>query len=500
MAKAARGKAGKKRDASIPKPKLKVVVRRLWKGITEATMRQRLADIGFADKLTDMYFVKADPEYGTSAFGRCYISMVTKEDAVAVARRLQSEQFMDSDGRPVPACVEYAPFQKPTIKKQTDPSKIKVDSRVGTIENDAHYKAFCEALEKVVEQLPSADKQLEAREAENKDKKVPPTALVEYIIQKRKNEVLARRSKRRGAKEPTIMRHVPASIPLQKASTSYATAVTGKEPGSEMHADRMEKGGGSAKGSNWSVLMPGRNKERITKKEKQQQGNKSSGVVGVTGHTTTGDDDDDSWSVVKPKTATAEKSTAKPKTRSRAQQLRRDRQRGSSDSADSRQPKVQILPSKAAAAAAAAKAGSQSSSAEGDHRGADRSGHRGPVITPPSQARSDESKGKSDRGQDKDKGEKGKGRGRPSGSNATAAQGGDRVSSKKSSSGGGGRQRSGQPGQGAGRAGDGGDGGGAVVKKKTAGGGGSRPGSGASSSGSKRGGAARRADGGDAKK
>ena len=71
--------------------------------------------------------------------------------------------------------VEAAPFQK--LFKQNP----KRDARVGAIEKDADYKAFCASLKSPAPPLPSADIRADIRESEGKGEPKPQNALLDFL-------------------------------------------------------------------------------------------------------------------------------------------------------------------------------------------------------------------------------------------------------------------------------------------------------------------------------
>jgi Smg-4/UPF3 family len=75
--------------------------------------------------------------------------------------------------------VELAPYQR------VFRAKARRDNFDGTYDKDPEYKAFCEALAAPVEKLPSADVQLDQREAEGIVAPKPTSALVEFLRERR---------------------------------------------------------------------------------------------------------------------------------------------------------------------------------------------------------------------------------------------------------------------------------------------------------------------------
>ncbi|KAK4491271.1 hypothetical protein RD792_002007 [Penstemon davidsonii] len=124
-------------------------------------------------------------------FSRAYIDFNKPEDVIEFAEFFNGHVFVNEKGTQFKAIVEYAPSQR--VPKQWS----KKDGREGTLLKDPEYIEFLEYLAKPVENLPSAEIQLERKEAERAGapKDVPiVTPLMDYVRQKRAAKGGARRT------------------------------------------------------------------------------------------------------------------------------------------------------------------------------------------------------------------------------------------------------------------------------------------------------------------
>ncbi|KAL5993311.1 hypothetical protein ACLOJK_014235 [Asimina triloba] len=115
-------------------------------------------------------------------YSRVYIDLQSPEDVLEFAEFFDGHVFVNEKGAQYKTIVEYAPSQrvpKPWTKK---------DGREGTIFKDPEYLEFLDLLAKPAEYLPSAEIQLERKEAERASapKEVPiVTPLMDFVRQRR---------------------------------------------------------------------------------------------------------------------------------------------------------------------------------------------------------------------------------------------------------------------------------------------------------------------------
>ncbi|MBA0787993.1 hypothetical protein Gotri_025206 [Gossypium trilobum] len=125
------------------------------------------------------------------SYSRAYVDFKRPEDVLEFAEFFNGHVFVSEKGAQFKAVVEYAPSQR--VPKQFSNK----DGREGTISKDPEYLEFLEFLAKPVENLPSAEIQLERREAEragvSKDSPIV-TPLMDFVRQKRAAKGASRRS------------------------------------------------------------------------------------------------------------------------------------------------------------------------------------------------------------------------------------------------------------------------------------------------------------------
>ncbi|GFY89288.1 Smg-4/UPF3 family protein [Actinidia rufa] len=94
------------------------------------------------------------------SYARVYLDFKRPDDVIEFAEFFDGHVFVNEKGTQFRTIVEYAPSQR--VPKHWS----KKDGREGTIFKDPDYMEFLEFLAKPVENLPSAEIQLERREAE----------------------------------------------------------------------------------------------------------------------------------------------------------------------------------------------------------------------------------------------------------------------------------------------------------------------------------------------
>jgi len=98
--------------------------------------------------------------YKNQKYSRAYVSFKAPEDVYEFAAFFNGHVFVNEKGAQFKAIVEYAPSQR--VPKPSD----KKDPREGSISKDPDYLEFLKVIAQPVENLPSAEIQLERREAE----------------------------------------------------------------------------------------------------------------------------------------------------------------------------------------------------------------------------------------------------------------------------------------------------------------------------------------------
>ncbi|XP_027345446.1 regulator of nonsense transcripts UPF3-like [Abrus precatorius] len=159
----------------------KVVIRHLPPSLTQSDLFQHI-DSRFSSRYNWFSFRPGNNSHKRQRHSRAYIDFKCPQDVFEFAEFFDGHVFVNERGAQHKAIVEYAPSQrvpKPSAKK---------DGREGTIYKDPDYLEFLKLIAKPHEHLPSAEIQLERKEAEqagaNKDAPIV-TPLMEYVRQKR---------------------------------------------------------------------------------------------------------------------------------------------------------------------------------------------------------------------------------------------------------------------------------------------------------------------------
>ncbi|KAJ6416244.1 hypothetical protein OIU84_004949 [Salix udensis] len=161
--------------------KTKVVVRHLPPGVSQPMFVEQI-DVAFSGRYKWLSFRPGKSSQKHQSCSRAYIEFKRPDDVIDFAEFFNGHLFVNEKGTQFKAIVEYAPSQH--VPKQWS----KKDGREGTILKDPEYLEFLEFIAKPVENLPSAEIQLERREAERagvaKDAPIV-TPLMDFIRQKR---------------------------------------------------------------------------------------------------------------------------------------------------------------------------------------------------------------------------------------------------------------------------------------------------------------------------
>ncbi|XP_054812016.1 regulator of nonsense transcripts UPF3 [Prosopis cineraria] len=164
-----------------PPERTKVVIRHLPPSLVQSDLLQQIDD-HFAGRFNWFSFRPGKTSYKHQKYSRAYINFNSAEDVFEFAEFFDGHVFVNEKGAQHKAIVEYSPSQR--VPK----SSTKKDGREGTIYKDPDYLEFLKLIAKPPEHLPSAEIQLERKEAEQAGaaKEAPiVTPLMEYIRQKR---------------------------------------------------------------------------------------------------------------------------------------------------------------------------------------------------------------------------------------------------------------------------------------------------------------------------
>ncbi|KAM1204031.1 hypothetical protein ACFX2J_019773 [Malus domestica] len=165
----------------VPLVRTKVLIRHLPPSLSQSDLFHQIDHL-LADRYNWLCFRPGKNSQKNQRYSRAYIDFKRPEDVFEFAEFFDGHVFVNEKGAQFKAIVEYAPSQrvpKPSTKK---------DGREGTIYKDPDYLEFLKLIAKPVEHLPSAEIQLERKEAEQAGgaKEAPiVTPLMEYVRQKR---------------------------------------------------------------------------------------------------------------------------------------------------------------------------------------------------------------------------------------------------------------------------------------------------------------------------
>ncbi|KAG0525891.1 hypothetical protein BDA96_06G096800 [Sorghum bicolor] len=172
-----------------PAHRTKVVLRRLPPAIAQQAVVDQV-DARFAGRYDWACFRPGNASQKNHRYSRLYLNFKRPEDVVEFAEVFNGHVFVNEKGAQFKAFVEYSPSQ------QVPKSNIKKDGREGTIMKDPEYLEFLELISKPTEHLPSAEIQLERKEAERAaaGKEAPVvTPLMMYVRQQRAAKSMAQR-------------------------------------------------------------------------------------------------------------------------------------------------------------------------------------------------------------------------------------------------------------------------------------------------------------------
>ncbi|XP_062184012.1 regulator of nonsense transcripts UPF3-like isoform X3 [Phragmites australis] len=237
-----------------PAHRTKVVLRRLPPAIGQQAVLDQV-DARFAGRYDWACFRPGNASQKNHRYSRLYLNFKRSEDVVEFAEFFNGHVFVNEKGAQFKALVEYAPSQ------QVPKSNIKKDGREGTIMKDPDYLEFLELISKPTEHLPSAEIQLERKEAERAaaGKEAPVvTPLMIYVRQQRVAKSMAQRSgSRLGRKLAGVVtsRSSPSkrSSEKRRSSTQYVVRDSAKEkptyilvPKREEHTQRGKNVAGTS--------------------------------------------------------------------------------------------------------------------------------------------------------------------------------------------------------------------------------------------------------------
>ncbi|XP_011092289.1 regulator of nonsense transcripts UPF3-like [Sesamum indicum] len=240
-----------------PLDRTKVVLRHLPPTISQSNLFDHV-DSRFSGRYRWSAFRPGKSSQKHLTYSRAYIDFNRPEDVLEFAEFFNGHVFVNEKGTQFKAIVEYAPSQR--VPKQWS----KKDGREGTILKDPEYLEFLEFLAKPVENLPSAEIQLERKEAERAGapKDVPiVTPLMDYVRQKRAAKGGARRTMLNG-KSTRRVGGISSRSPVSGSSKRGSE----KRKTSTMYVLRDSSKGASSKEKPTYLLVPKQDDQQLTEK------------------------------------------------------------------------------------------------------------------------------------------------------------------------------------------------------------------------------------------
>ncbi|XP_059648262.1 regulator of nonsense transcripts UPF3 [Cornus florida] len=236
----------------------KVVLRHLPPSISQSMLMEQI-DGRFADRYNWFSFPSGKNSQKCQSYSRAYIDFKRPEDVVEFAEFFDGHVFVNEKGTQFKTIVEYAPSQR--VPKQWS----KKDGREGTIFKDPEYLEFLEFLAKPVENLPSAEIQLERREAERagtaKDAPII-TPLMDFVRQKRASKVGSRRSLSNGK----LSRRSAGASSASPSAASSKRGLGKRRTSTTMYVLRETAKGTSGKDKSTYILVPRRDDQHLADK------------------------------------------------------------------------------------------------------------------------------------------------------------------------------------------------------------------------------------------
>ncbi|XP_024930745.3 regulator of nonsense transcripts UPF3 isoform X2 [Ziziphus jujuba] len=164
-----------------PLSRTKVVIRHLPPSLSQSDLFHQIDD-RFGGRYNWFCFRPGKSSLKHQRYSRAYIDFKRPEDVVEFAESFDGHVFVNEKGAQYKTIVEYSPSQRaPKLSS-------KKDGREGTIYKDPDYLEFLKLIAKPTEHLPSAEIQLERKEAEQAGaakEALIVTPLMEYVRQKR---------------------------------------------------------------------------------------------------------------------------------------------------------------------------------------------------------------------------------------------------------------------------------------------------------------------------
>ncbi|RWR90336.1 regulator of nonsense transcripts UPF3 isoform X1 [Cinnamomum micranthum f. kanehirae] len=237
----------------------KAVLRHLPPGISQAALMEQI-DARFASRYRWFCFRSGNNSQKNQRHARAYIDFNNPEDVIEFADFFTGHVFVNEKGAQFKTIVEYAPSQrapKPWSKR---------DGREGTIFKDPEYLEFLDRLAKPVENLPSAEIQLERKEAEERaggqKETLIVTPLMDFVRQKRAAKMGSQRQSTNGK----LSRRGGGISPGNSSSASTKRASEKRRGPTSMYVLRDSTKNTSGKEGSTYLLMQRRDDQQLSEK------------------------------------------------------------------------------------------------------------------------------------------------------------------------------------------------------------------------------------------
>lgn len=236
----------------------KVVLRHLAHNISQSALMEQI-DARFCGRYNWFCFRSGKNSLKCQSYSRLYLDFKQPEDVIEFAEFFDGHVFVNEKGTQFKTIVEYAPSQR--VPKQWS----KKDGREGTIEKDPEYLQFLEVLAKPVENLPSAEIQLERKEAERAGtaKEAPiVTPLMDFVRQKR----AAKGGPRRSLPNGKLTRRANGASSSSSSSTPLKRGSERRRTSTTMYVPRDTGKGRSGKEKSTYIQVQKRDDQSLSEK------------------------------------------------------------------------------------------------------------------------------------------------------------------------------------------------------------------------------------------
>ncbi|CAG8936905.1 unnamed protein product [Penicillium salamii] len=273
-----------KKAPKPPAPRLKLLIRRLPPGLTQAELENALGEqwkVG-AGKVDWLQFkpgkVSKDPAK-PSRPSRAYIHVVSSECVNALSDTVRNASIQDARNTlhdPIllgPPSLEFAPYAK------TPGSRSRKDARQGMIDQDADFIAFLESLTQPITRPAGVDAPADGEE--KKKEAMTTTPLVQYIKDKKASKSKdgsGSRSKHSRAEKESKQEKVQAKKLLQRGDKENIAASSdkkgkGEKPSSKESAKAAKANATNAKAGKSNAASNSTKEPTTAPEKKRERGN-----------------------------------------------------------------------------------------------------------------------------------------------------------------------------------------------------------------------------------